>query len=196
MRQLIPLGRALLLVLLLVVLTTGVSAAQAVSPDILITEVQASNTRTVADDQGGYSDWIELHNPTDTPIAITGYTITDDPTEPAKWSLPVATLAPGAFLLVWASGMDQVTPEGWHTSFRLNRDGEYVGLFGPDGQLVDEVIFGEQMANVSLGRLAGSDQWVSFPIPTPGAANTTRPRALPGAPQVIVTLDKGLLAGR
>ena len=128
MRQLIPLGRALLLVLLLVVLTTGVSAAQAVSPDILITEVQAANTSTVADDQGGYSDWIELHNPTDTPIPLAGYTLTDDPDEPTKWALPAATLSPGDFLLVWASGIDQVTPEGWHTSFRLRRGGEYVGL--------------------------------------------------------------------
>ena len=195
MRWLIPLGRALVLVLLLVLLTIGTPVAQAASPGVLITEVQAANARTVADDQGSYSDWIELHNPTDTPIPLAGYTLTDDPDDPAKWSLPVATLVPGDFLVVWASGIDQVTPQGWHTSFRLRRGGEYVGLFGPDGQVVDEVMFGAQVADVSLGRLAGSDQWVAFPTPTPGAANTTRPRAVPGAPQVVVTLDRGLFAG-
>ena len=121
MRRLIPLGRGLLLALLLVVLNTGGSAAQDATPGILITEVLAANTRTVADDQGRYSDWIELHNPTDTPVSLAGYTLTDDPAAPAKWSLPAATLSPGAFLVVWASGMDQVTPEGWHTSFRLSR---------------------------------------------------------------------------
>ncbi len=186
---------ALLFGLLLALLTVSVPVAQAATPDILITEVQAANTRTVADDLGSYSDWIELHNPTDMPIALAGYTLTDDPDEPAKWTLPVATLAPGAFLVVWASGRDQVTPAGWHTSFRLNRDGEYVGLFAPDGQLVDAVLFGAQVADVSLGRLAGSDQWVAFPNPTPGAANTTRPRAVPGTPQVVVTLDRGLFTG-
>ena len=104
-----------------------------------------------------------MHNPTDTPISLLGYTLTDDPTQPTKWPLPVTTLAPGAFLVIWVSGLDQVTPEGWHTSFRLNRGGEYVGLFDPDGQLVDEVTFWEQEADVSLGRLGTvSDRWVPF----------------------------------
>ncbi len=193
-RLLLP-NQVFLLGLLLGLLAISPPVAQAATPDILITEFLAANTRTVADDQGGYSDWIELHNPTDAPIPLAGYTLTDDPAEPAKWSLPASTLAPGAFLLVWASGRDQVTPEGWHTSFRLRRGGEYVGLFDPDGQVVDEVMFGAQVADVSLGRLAGSDQWVAFPNPTPGAANTTRPRAVPGTPQVVVTLDRGLFTG-
>ena len=198
MRRLISLGRALVLGLLLVGLTSGLPVAQAASPDVLITEVQAANTRTVADDQGGYSDWIELHNPTTTPVSLTGYTLTDDPTVPTKWPLPVTTLAPGAFLVIWASGLDQVAPEGWHTSFRLNRNGEYVGLFGPDGQVIDEVTFWEQEADVSLGRLGTvSDQWVAFPIPTPRKANTTRHRlrAPPDAPPVEITPGSGRYAG-
>ena len=90
MRRLIVLRRALVLGLLLVGLMSSLPAVQAASPGVLITEVQAANTRTVADDQGGYSDWIELHNPTDTPVSLLGYTLTDDPDEPAKWSLPAA----------------------------------------------------------------------------------------------------------
>ncbi len=198
MRWLIPLGGALVLGLLLVGLTSGLPAVQAASPGVLITEVQATNTSTALDDRAGYADWIELHNPADTPVSLIGYTLTDDPADPAKWSLPASTLAPGAFLLVWASGADQVTPEGWHTSFRLSRGGEYVGLFGPDGQVVDEVAFGPQLANVSLGRLSTvSDQWVAFPIPTPRKANTTRHRrrAAPDAPPVEVTPGSGRYAG-
>ena len=195
MRRLIVLRRALVLGLLLVGLMSSLPAVQAASPGVLITEVMAANTRTVADDRGRYSDWIELHNPTDTPVSLAGYTLTDDPDEPAKWLLPAATLAPGDFLVVWASGVDQVAPEGWHTSFRLSRGGEYVGLFSPDRQVVDEVTFGGQEADVSLGRLAGSDQWVAFPTPTPGEANTNRPRAVPGAPAVVITPGSGLFAG-
>ena len=196
MRRLIPLGRALLLGLLLVLLNTGISAAQDPTPGILITEVLAANARTVADDRGRYTDWIELHNPTDTPIPLAGYTITDDPTEPDKWRLPFTTLVPGAFLVVWASGANRVGPEGWHTNFRLSRGGEYVGLFGPDGQVVDAVTFGEQEVDVSLGRLGTvSSAWVAFSTATPGAANTPRPRAVPGAPPVIVTPGSGHFAG-
>ena len=196
MRRLISPGQALVLGLLLVLLTTGVSAAQDATSGILITEILAANTRTVADDRGRYADWIELHNPTDTPVSLADYTITDDPTEPAKWSLPVATLAPGDFLMVWASGADRVRVEGWHTNFRLNRGGEYVGLFGPDGQVVDAVEFGEQQADVSLGRLGTvSAQWVAFATPTPGAANTTGLRAVLDAPPVLVTPGSGFFTG-
>ena len=192
LRRLILLGQALVLGLLLLPLTSGLPVAQAASPGVLITELQAANTRTVADDQGGYSDWIELHNPTDTPIPLLGYTLTDDAAQPAQWDLPATTLAPGAFLVVWASGADRVTPEGWHTNFRLNRGGEYVGLFGPDGQLVDGVKFGLQHTDISLGRLGlASDLWGAFPTPTPGAANTGTPRPAPDAAPVVVTPGSG-----
>ena len=168
MRRLISLGCALLLGLLLVLLNIGVSAAQDATPGIIITEVLAANARTVTDDRGRYVDWIELHNPTDTPTSLAGYTLTDDPDEPAKWRLPVTTLAPGAFLVVWASGANRVEPEGWHTNFRLSRGGEYAGLFGPGGQLVDAVTFGEQEVDVSLGRLGTvSSAWVAFSTATP-----------------------------
>ena len=65
-----------------------------------------------------------------------------------------------------------------------------------DGQVVDEVTFDEQEPDVSLGRLGTvSDRWVFFAAPTPGAANTTPPRAPPGAPRVIVAPRSGRFAG-
>ena len=198
MRRLISPRCILLLWLLPTLLAIRTPAIQAATPAILITEVQASNTRTVTDDRGGYSDWIELHNPTSARVPLAGYTLTDDPTAPTKWPLPVTTLAPGGFLVIWTSGADQVTPDGWHTSFRLSRGGEYVGLFGPDGQVLDEVTFGPQLADVSLGRLGTVfDQWVSFPNPTPGAANTTQHslRAPPAAPPVEISPGSGRFTG-
>ena len=158
--------------------------------------MQAANTHTVLDAQGGYADWLELHNPTDTPVSLLGYTLTDDPATPIKWPLPVTSLAPGGFLVIWASGDDRVAPEGLHTRFRLNRTGGYVGLFDPDGQPVDQVTFGSQLADVSLGRLKTvSDQWVFFSSPTPGKANTTSPRAPPDAPPVTLTPSSGRFTG-
>ena len=142
----------------------------------------------MTDDRGRYCRLDRAAQPYGgTPVSLAGYTLTDDPDEPAKWALPVITLAPGDFLLVWASGADRMRAEGWHTNFRLSRGGEYVGLFGPDGQLVDGVTFRKQEVDVSLGRLGTlADRWVFFPIPTPGAANTTTPRAPPGAPAVVI----------
>ena len=72
-----------------------------------------------------------------------------------------------------------------------------MGLFGPDGQVVDEVTFEAQESDVSLGRLPGTDRWVAFPTPTLGAANTTphRLRAAPGVPAVVITPGSGFYAG-
>ena len=196
MRRLIRPRCALLLGLLLVLLNIGVSAAQDATPGILITEVLAANTSIVADEQGGYSDWIELHNPTALPVSLAGYTLTDDPDEPAKWRLPVTTLAPGAFLVVWASGANRVEPEGWHTNFRLSRGGEYVGLFGPDGQVVDAVTF-ENRRRMSRWGGWGQCPTSGWPSPPrrPGRRIRLIPRALPGAPPVIVTPGSGRFAG-
>ena len=174
-----------------------VPAAPAGPPGVRITEVQAANTHTVLDDQGGYADWLELHNPTATPVSLVGYTLTDDPAMPAKWSLPASTLAPGTFLVIWASGADRVAPEGLHTSFRLSRTGGYVGLFAPDGQVVDEVTV-RPTGGGCLPGAAGErppTSGCSSPHQRPGQANTTSPRAPPDTPPVVVTPGSGHFAG-
>ena len=109
MRQLIPLGRALVLGLLLAGLTTGTPGAKAATPGILITEVQAANTRTVSDDRGRYADWIELHNPTAAPVSLAGYTLTDDPDRAGQVGL--AGYYPGARGL--PGGVGVRGPTGW-----------------------------------------------------------------------------------
>ena len=39
----------------------------------LITEFMAANDSTLADEDGEFSDWIEIHNPDSTPISLAGY---------------------------------------------------------------------------------------------------------------------------
>ena len=41
-------------------------------PAVFINEVMASNTKTLADPQGDFDDWIELFNAGDTPVDLTG----------------------------------------------------------------------------------------------------------------------------
>ena len=95
----------------------------------LITEFMADNQGTIVDEDGAYSDWIEIHNPTPTPINLVNYTITDTLNDPAPWRFPAQTLAPGDFLIVWASGKNRATAGlPLHTNFSLAKGGEYLEL--------------------------------------------------------------------
>ncbi|MEN6578880.1 MAG: PEP/pyruvate-binding domain-containing protein [Phycisphaerales bacterium] len=85
--------------------------------------------------------------------------------------IPTLTIGPGEHRLFWADGDTDQGPT--HTSFRLSKDGESIGLFGADGATrIDVVQFGPQVSDVSFGRSPdGGNTWQSFPAPTPGRPN-------------------------
>jgi hypothetical protein len=83
-------------------LLTGGGMAQ----EIVISEVMSSNSTTVADGQAEYHDWIELYNASDKVINLAGYSLSDDPDNPRKWTFEDFDFPPRSFLLVWASGQD------------------------------------------------------------------------------------------
>lgn len=73
---------------------------------VIINEVSSSNS--LFDDEDGDSpDWIELYNNGDTVVDLTGWSITDDSTLPAKWVFPATSLAPDSYLRIWASDKDR-----------------------------------------------------------------------------------------
>ena len=76
-------------------------------PGVLISEVMSDNRTTLADEDGDFPDWIELHNRADALVILDGFGLSDDPAEPFKWRLPNIAMAPGEHLLVFASGKDR-----------------------------------------------------------------------------------------
>jgi len=79
--------------------------------------------------------------------------------------------SPLSYILIWAD--DDATDVGLHASFKLDADGEEIGLFDNDGiTLIDSVAFGAQTGDISYGRHPdGSEQWQSFALPSPAATN-------------------------
>jgi hypothetical protein len=99
-----------------------------------ITEFMASNKATAVDEDGDFSDWIEIHNPTAAPVSLDEWYLTDSAADLKKWRFPNVTLAPGEFRLVWASGKNRRFPnQPLHSNFSLSADGEYLALVQPDG---------------------------------------------------------------
>jgi len=154
----------------------SVLSVQAEPVEVMINEVLASNTESLADPQGEYDDWIELYNPSGVPVNVGGMYLTDDQDEPTKWQFPtnrssLTTIPARGYLLVWADG--EMGDSGLHAGFKLSADGDAVALFDRDGETpIDSIRFDAQTADISYGRLPNApDAWARLTFPTPGAAN-------------------------
>ncbi|MCZ6792188.1 MAG: CotH kinase family protein, partial [Planctomycetota bacterium] len=161
------------------------------STPVIISEFLAVNARGLRDGDRRFSDWIELTNVGERDVDLTGYYLTDDVEEKTRWAFHGggdATLSPGDFLLVFASGQetaDHVDARGnFHTNFRLDGGGEYLALVEPDGRTVVSAFaprFPRQRQDVSYGLiretvaprlLVAEDhpvRWLVTPTPLPAA---------------------------
>ena len=148
-------------------------ASVSLAAQVVITEFMASNGKTLADQDGDQSDWIEIHNGGNTAVNLNGWYLTDSLDLLAKWRFPGVSIAPNAFLVVFASGKNRaVVGSQLHTSFSLNTAGEYLALVEPDGTSVTsefKPVFPEQATDVSYGTFQGANYY--FSKPTPGTAN-------------------------
>jgi hypothetical protein len=151
-----------------------VRVTSATNSPVILNEVQASNSSTLADPQGEYDDWIELRNLTDQDVDLTGRYLSDEANNPQKWPFPAGTIIPaGGYLIVWADEDGLATP-GLHASFKLSSLGETIYLTDTDANfnaILDRVTFGPQATDRSYGRsYTNADVWVEQ-SPTPGAPN-------------------------
>ena len=104
--------------------------------ELVISEFMADNTRTLRDEDGDYSDWIEIQNRSSSSVDLAGWRLTDDPRHRVGWTLPATALPAGGYLVVFASGKDRALPgKELHASFRLAAEGEYLALLAPDGSV-------------------------------------------------------------
>jgi hypothetical protein len=82
------------------------------SQEIRINEFMSSNAVTVQDDDGDFSDWIELFNTGNQSVQLEGWGLSDNKTNLFKWVFPEYTIAPGEYLLIWASGKNRRFKKG------------------------------------------------------------------------------------
>jgi hypothetical protein len=147
----------------------------------VISEFMAANSSTFPDDDGTYSDWIELHNPDASAVSLSGWYLTDSASNKTKWALPEISLPPSGYLVVFASNKNRRDPNSpLHTNFALSASGEYLALVRPDGITTTAEFapeYPEQSDDVAYGLPASSkDGPVNVAFlrqATPGAANST-----------------------
>lgn len=141
---------------------------------IVINELMASNTKSLADPQGQYEDWLELHNLSDETVDLTGMYLTDKIDNLKKWGFPENTTIPAhGYLLVWLDE-DGKAEVGLHANFKLSRNGETVMLIDTDtrgNQVLDTVAFEKQEKDVALGRWPNGSGKLKQVQTTPGKEN-------------------------
>ena len=129
--------------------------------DLVISEISA-----VADavTDGTPTDWVEIYNRGTARVDLQNLYLTDDPRSLSKWQFPQVELKAGEYLVVYASGLNEVDPNGQlHTNFRLASGGESILLVDRDGSTVlDQWKFPAQVSGLSYGR--GSEFIVSSPV--------------------------------
>ena len=144
---------------------------------VVINELMAVNTKSIADSQGQYEDWLELHNLSDNPVDLTGMYLTDKIDNLKKWAFPEATSIPAhGYLLVWLDE-DGKAKAGLHANFKLSGNGETVMLVDTDtrgNQVLDAVAFEKQEKDVALGRWPNGSGTLKQVQTTPGKENAEK----------------------
>ena len=110
-------------------------------------------------------DWFELYNSGDYPVALGGLYLTDDPLRIDRHAVaPLSFIGTGLFAYQVFEADGQPKQGGSHVDFKLSANGESIGLYSADGNLIEEVSFGTQQRGVSEGRLPdGGADLVLFP---------------------------------
>jgi hypothetical protein len=145
-------------------------------PSVVLNEV-AAHTHFSDPRYPGYdsNDWIELYNPTNAPVNLSGWYLSDDAANLQKWAIPTTAT-------VWAHSrltFDEIT--GFHhpltTGFGISEAGEQIFLSYLPGtsanRVVDAVRFKGQESGVSLGRSPDGGTWWNATRPTRNSANSS-----------------------
>lgn len=137
----------------------------------------SSSKYAVKDEDNENQGWIELHNPGVNVINLSGCFLTDTPDDLAKWRFPRVAIAPGKYLLVFASGKDRTTnAAALHTSFRLRNEGGFLALVNRSTNVLSSFGSGyPPLTNgFSFGRVRAEPALTGvFQKPTPGKANSS-----------------------
>jgi CotH kinase protein/Lamin Tail Domain/Secretion system C-terminal sorting domain len=128
-----------------------VNFAKSLTTSVAVNEIMAANGTTQADQNGQFDDWIELFNKTNAPVDLSGFFLSDDAANRAKWTFPQGTTIPAnGYLMVWAD--EDGTQSGLHANFKLSASGEGVIFSDKDTAEIESIIFYAQQVDKGFAR--------------------------------------------
>lgn len=132
---------------------------------IVINELLPKNQSYGKDQNGQYDDWIELYNPNEENVDLSGYFLSDSKKSPTKWKFPAGTIINKKdYLIVWAD--KDTLQAGLHTNYKLSSGGESVILSSPDKKIIDQVEFTATEFQQSFARIPNGTGVFRWGVPT------------------------------
>ena len=174
-----------------IILITFYSKAQ-----VVVNEYSCSNMTGIVDAYGEREDWIELYNTTGASVDLTGWFLSDKPSNLTKWQIPSGSIAANGFQMVFCSKRNTVNGTQYHPNFNLSQtEGDWIILSNPSAVVVDSFkIVHMTKANHSVGRSTnGANDFKLFTTPTPNANNAGAVNFYP--PKPVFSLAPGFYAG-
>lgn len=142
-----------------------------VTNELLLSELMSSNSTTITDNYGEYEDWLEIYNPKDTVVNLSGKYLTDKMDNLTKWQFPEnVKIEPHQYILIWCD--EDQEQAGPHINFKLNSGGEFIAIVDNDGvTIVDSVTAPALNEDESYARQNNEGDWVITNLSTPGESN-------------------------
>ena len=142
---------------------------------LFLNEVMANNDSTIMDENGFYSDWVEVYNAGGGVLNLEGLYISDDALNPYKYKFSDVNLLPGSFTLLWAD--DSTELGNTHLNFRLSASGEQLFLFAAADEpvMIDSMNVPALAADQSYGSSQNGNQnrqIFEAGLSTPAASNS------------------------
>jgi hypothetical protein len=154
-------------------LTVSVEHNKAKAGSLVINEVMASNIDQFVSPAFNFDGWVELYNPTDKAVELSGIYISDNSADLKQWCTPatIGAIPAHGFKTVW---FDSNALNGNQAPFKLDVDGGSLYISDDNGDMLAEVDYPEGMQRVSYARTTdGGDTWGLTSTPTPAASNAS-----------------------
>ena len=154
--------------------TISVNESSIQPGELMVNEVQQANVDMFIDPSWNFGGWVELYNPTNQSISLSGLYVSDDPQNLQKVRLDnrFGTVPAHGFNCLWFDHFSWWTPTT--VNFKLDCDGGTIYISDDSGKILVEQSYPVAITRTSYARKTdGGDEWGYTDQPTPSETNTT-----------------------
>ena len=140
---------------------------------LVINELMASNVGSVMSPACNFDSWIEIYNPTEQSVNLSGMYLSKWADSLKSWRMPsnIGIVPAKGFLVVWLGSNDISTKQA---PFKLDCDGGTIYLSDRYGELITSEQYPKAMSRTAWARTTdGGSTWGWTDNPTPGKTNAT-----------------------
>ena len=138
------------------------------TPELIISEVMTANRSTIQSANGALCDWVELYNPSEESISLSGLYLSNDIGDRMLWPLPDVLLTAGSRMVIPCSG--DSAPDG-EADFSLPREGCTLVVSGSIGNVITQIEIPRLEEDRSWA-LQEDGEYHESAFPSPGFSNT------------------------